>query len=235
MIDFYKIYNIIKSRTFQFGASSSDRRNSMSNADTITYILGGGFMKKASDGGQAFFRTIIGNRNTANVLICCFAMPHDQWQKGYDDDKDKILSVNRDSTLSFQNANLDNFLSQVSWADVIVFRGGSTKDLIDNLCRVHGWQNDLSGKTIVGSSAGAYMLASSYVVTDTTPQLASGLGLLPIVIATHYRSTFIHDGDSDKSRVFWDKVDDLMYAQADGRDVIALKEGDFTTLTRVNL
>lgn len=206
----------------------------MSKADTITYILGGGFMKKASDGGQAFFRAIIGDRKTANVLICCFAMLHDQWQKGYDDVKDKILSVNQDVALSFQNANLDDFLSQVTWADVIVFRGGSTKDLIDNLIKVHGFQNDLSGKTIVGSSAGAYMLASSYVVADTTPQLASGFGLLPIVIATHYRSTFIHDGDTDKSRVFWDKVDDLMNAQADGRDVITLKEGDFITLSRAS-
>ncbi len=234
MIDFYKIYNIIYNRTFQFGASSSDRRISMSNANTTTYVLGGGFMKKATDGGRAFFQAIIGNRNTANVLICCFAMPHDQWQKGYDDDSGKILSVNRGATLSFQNANLDDFLSQVSWADVIVFRGGSTKDLIDNLSKVQGWQNNLSGKTVVASSAGAYMLASSYVVTDTTPQLASGTGLLPIVIATHYRSTFIHDGDDDRSRVFWDKVDNLMNAQADGRDVIALKEGDFITLSRVN-
>lgn len=234
MIDFYKIYNFIKNKTFQSSASSSDRIISMGNENTTIYVLGGGFMKKTSDGGQAFFRAIIGNRNTANVLICCFAMPHDQWQKGYDDDKDKILSVNRGATLSFQNANLDDFLSQVSWADVIIFRGGSTNDLIDNLSKVNGWQNNLSGKTIVGSSAGAYMLASSYVVTDATPQLASGLGLLPIVIVTHYRSTFIHNGDADKSWVFWDKVDDLMNAQAEGRDVITLKEGDFTTLSRVD-
>lgn len=204
----------------------------MSNANTISYILAGGFMKKALDGGQAFFRALIGDRKTANVLICCFAMPQDQWQKGYDDDKDKILSVNRGATLSFQNANLVNFLSQITWADVIIFRGGSTQQLIDNLKKVQGWQNNLSGKTVVGSSAGAYMLASSYVVTESTPQLATGLGLLPIVIATHYRSTFIHDGDVDKSRTFWDQVDDLMDGQANGRDVITLKEGDFITLSR---
>lgn len=190
-------------------------------------------MKNAHDGGRAFFRAIIGDRKTANVLICCFAMPNDQWQKGFDDDRNKIQSVNSGAVLSFQNANLDNFLSQATWADVIVFRGGSTKDLIDNLKKVQGWQDNLSGKTIVGSSAGSYMLASSYVVTDKTPQLASGLGLLPIVIVTHYGSTFIHDGDVDKSRVFWDKVDDLMNTQAKNRDVVKLKEGDFIAITRV--
>ena len=203
----------------------------MSNAKTISYVLGGGFMKKAPDGGQAFFRAIIGDRKTANVLICCFAMPHDQWQAGYDDDRNKILSVNDGALLSFQNANLDNFVDQVAWADVIVFRGGSIKDLIDRLKKVQDWQDNLIGKTIVGSSAGAYMLSSSYVVTDTTLQLAPGLGLLPIVIVTHYRSTFIHDGDIDKSQAFWDDVDSLMRVHAKGRDVIALKEGDFITLS----
>jgi len=206
----------------------------MINTNTTSYVLGGGFMKKAPDGGQAFFRAIIGDRKTANVLICCFAMSPDQWQKSYDDDRNNILSANDGLSLSFQNANLDDFLSQVVWADVIVFRGGSAKDLIDNIKKVQGWQNNISGKTVVGSSAGAYMLASSYVVTDKTPQLTSGLGLLPIVIATHYRSTFIHDGDVDKSQVFWNKVDDLMNTHANGRDVITLKEGEFITLSRAN-
>lgn len=207
----------------------------MSNANIITYVLGGGFMKKTPDEGHAFYRAIIGDRKTANVLICCFAMPYDQWQTGYDEDRNKILSTNKEASLSFQNANLDNFVDQVAWADVIVFRGGSTDDLMNNLEKVQGWQNDLTGKTIVGSSAGAYMLSSSYVVTDTTPQLAPGLGLLPIVIATHYRSTFIHNGDTDKSQTFWDDVDSMMRGQADGRDVITLKEGEFTTLSNANL
>lgn len=207
----------------------------MSNADTITYVLGGGFMKKTPDEGYAFYRAIIGDRKTANVLICCFAMPYDQWQTGYDEDRNKILSNNKEASLSFQNANLENFVDQVAWADVIVFRGGSTYDLMDNLKKVQGWQNHLAGKTIVGSSAGAYMLSSSYVVTDTTPQLAPGLGLLSIVIATHYRSTFIHNGDTDKSHAFWDDVDNLMRTHANGREVITLREGDFITLSSTNL
>ncbi len=207
----------------------------MNNANTTKYVLGGGFMKRTPDEGYAFYRAIIGDRKTANVLICCFAMPRDQWEIGYDEDKNKILSTNNKASPSFQNANLDNFVNQVTWADVIVFRGGSTNDLMDNLKKVQGWQNNLTGKTIVGSSAGAYMLSSSYVMTDTTPQLAPGLGLLPIVIATHYRSTFIHNGDIDKSQTFWDNVDYLMRTQANGRDVIALKEGDFITLPSANL
>ncbi len=207
----------------------------MSNANTTMYVLGGGFMKKTPDEGYAFYRAMLGDRKTANVLICCFAMPLDQWETGYDEDRNKILTTNNEASLSFQNANLDNFVDQVTWADVIVFRGGSTNDLIDNLKKVQGWQNDLTGKTIVGSSAGAYMLSSSYVMTDTTPQLAPGLGLLPIVIATHYRSTFIHNGDIDKSQTFWDNVDYLMRTQANGRDVIVLKEGEFITLPSANL
>lgn len=203
----------------------------MSNKKTILYILGGGFMRKSPDGGQAFFRAIIEDRKTANILICCFAMPHDQWEIGYHADKNIISSVNDGVYLSFQNANLDDFVNQVAWADVIVFRGGSTNDLIDNLKKVQDWRNNLTGKTIVGSSAGAYMISSSYVITDSIPQLASGLGLLPIVIATHYRSTFIHNGDIDKSQTFWDNVDNLMRIQANGRDVVVLKEGDFITLS----
>jgi peptidase E len=188
-------------------------------------------MKKSSDEGRAFYRAIIGNRKTANVLICCFAMPYNQWQTGYNDDMNKILSINDGVSLSFQNANLDNFIDQVAWADVIIFRGGSISNLMDNLKKVQGWQDHLFGKTIVGSSAGAYVLSSSYVVTDTTPQLASGLGLLPIVIVTHYRSVFIHSGDIDTSKAFWDSIDNLMRTQANGRDVITLKEGEFINYT----
>jgi hypothetical protein len=78
------------------------------------------------------------------------------------------------------------------------------------------------------------MLSSNYVVTDATPQLAQGLGLLPIVIATHYRSTFIHNGDVDKSQIFWDDVDDLMKSNANGRNVVTLKEGSFIILSETN-
>ncbi|MDR2337491.1 MAG: Type 1 glutamine amidotransferase-like domain-containing protein [Deltaproteobacteria bacterium] len=191
-------------------------------------------MKKTPDNGSAFYRAIIGDRKTANVLICCFAMPFDKWQTGFEDDKRQITLFNDRVSLFFDNADLNNFIKQVAWANVIVFRGGSTKDLINRLAKVNGWQVNLSGKTIVGSSAGAYMLSSNYVVTDVTPQLAQGLGLLPIVIATHYRSTFIHNGDVDKSQIFWDDVDDLMKSNADGRNVVTLKEGSFIILSETN-
>lgn len=206
----------------------------MNKAHTITYVLGGGFMKKAPDTGRAFYRTIIGVRKTANVLICCFALPRDRWELRFDDEKNQILKFNDGSTLAFQNADPDRFIEQVAWADVVVFRGGSTKNLIDRLTKVENWQTNLAGKTIVGSSAGACMLSSIYVVTDAVPQLAPGLGLLPVVIATHYRSTFIHGEDVNKSEVFWDKVDSLMETLANERDVVTLVEGAFLTLSRTD-
>ena len=187
-------------------------------------------MKSSSDKGLAFFQAIIGDFKTANVLICCFAKPRERWQAAYDDNKKMIESVNNEAVLSFQNANQENFIDQVDWADVLVFLGGSTKDLIDKLRKAEGWEKNLTHKIVVGSSAGAYMLSWNYLITGSVPRLAPGLGLLPVVIATHYRSTFIHNGDIDKSRIFWDKVDKLMELEANGREVVVLKEGDFLIL-----
>ena len=220
---------------FQFLALSLHRRNTMNSLNVTRYILSGGFITKASDRGRAFYRAIIGDQiRNAKVLICCFALPRENWVAAFDDEKGRFQLFNGALTMHFQNADPSRFADQVAWADVIVFRGGSTKSLMDGLSDILGWQKNLSGKTVVGSSAGAHMLSSSYLVTDAGPQLATGLGLLPVVIATHYQSTFIHDGDIDKSRVFWDKVDSLLKSKAGGKDVLALKEGDFQIVASDN-
>ncbi|EKD44164.1 MAG: hypothetical protein ACD_71C00222G0023 [uncultured bacterium (gcode 4)] len=199
----------------------------INNKHTNTYILGGGYMKNVPDKGAAFYQAIIGNRTTANVLICCFAMSPDKWQEGFETDRDLITMFNGDTTLSFKCADMDSFTDQIDWADIIIFRGGSSQELIARLNNIQDWREHISHKTVVGASAGVYMLSSYYVVTDSMPRLTEGLGLLPIVVAAHYRSTFIHDGDINKSRIFWDEVDELMESQSEGRDIIKLREGEF--------
>lgn len=203
----------------------------MKKINKTKYILGGGFMKKAVDEGQKYYRAIVeGQPQETNILICCFALSHDKWDTAFVDEKDSIQFFNDKVLINFQNADPNRFVSQVLWANVIVFRGGSTKNLMELLSNMPNWHVNLAGKTIVGSSAGACMISSNYLVTDVTPQFAEGLGLLPIVIATHYRSTFIMKDDINVSCDFWDKVDDLAQLISNGKKVILLKEGSFDVM-----
>ena len=207
----------------------------MSDQDATIFILAGGFMKKTPDGGRAFYRAIVGERKTANVLICCFALPSDEWDSAFDDDRRSFSMFNEEVVLFFEKASPEGFIDQLSWADIVVFRGGSTQNLITSLRKIPGWETKLSGKTIVGSSAGAYMLCARYVATNAEAQLAPGLGILPALIATHYRSTFIHNGDTVASHSFWETVDALMESEAAGRIIVTLKEGEFLVLTEKDL
>jgi len=188
-------------------------------------------MDKATDGGRAFYQAIIGDKiRNANILVCCFALPRDKWVAKFMNQKDRTQFFNDGKTLNFKNADPCQFIDQVMWANIIMFCGGSTKSLMDILSRMPHWKDNLLGKTVVGSSAGAYILSSRYLVTDSVPQLAAGLGLLPVIIVAHYRSTFIADGDMDKAQAFWNKVDDLLRSNTDTGDMITLKEGQFQVI-----
>ena len=200
------------------------------------YILGGGYTSKAEDGGLRFYQSVIGERKSAKVLICAFAAEQEHYDQNFQDYREKLEEANPYVELEFKNADPEIFTKQINWADVIVYLGGQSSTLMEVLLDIPNWRTcNLSGKTVVGSSAGAYMLSKAYIETSEEAQLLSGFGFVPAIIVAHNRKARTSDdGVEDPRSEYWDEVDKLMSTQArdiPGMNVCLLREGEFITIT----
>lgn len=188
------------------------------------YILVGGYNSKAEDGGKTFAEELItGFVEPVKILICLFARPADAWSEKFTKEKNFFAHNVPHQHLEIKLAQINTFIDQVKWADCIYFHGGRTRILIDALQRADGWKNELKGKTIAGSSAGAHMLARfSYSPEDLT--VNKGLGILNVKVLTHYKSDF------NAPNVDWDKAYRELDDYGEKLRLIALQEGEFTVV-----
>ena len=83
-----------------------------------------------------------------------------------------------------------NFIEQLKQADALYVRGGSTPRLLGTLKKYPALEENLNGKTVAGSSAGAYAIGrySSFHDDESGGQIREGLGLLPLRVVCHYES-----------------------------------------------
>ncbi len=194
-------------------------------------ILTGGYISKASDGGAGFCHEIVKNiERPIHILECVFGLSEDFWDSALKKDIDLFHRAAPELDVNFILAKKDFFVKQIEEADVIYFRGGETQKMHDTLFKIQGWQNALNDKIVIGASAGAYILSSFYVHPSQSPELRNGFGLVKMKIVTHYRSTFLHKGDVDKSRVYWNTVDKIMKKQYPDIPSLKLREGEFEIL-----
>lgn len=194
-------------------------------------ILSGGYVSRAVDGGVAFCKEIIANPlKPTRVLECFFGLADNAWSSAMEKDQKMFNKMVPDVRLEFQIASWQSLVDQIKWADVIYFRGGETQKLYNYLNGISGWQEALIGKVVVGASAGAYILSELYVPALEPPSLKKGFGLIPVKIVTHYRSTFLHNGNKEESNLFWDQVDKIMDGADPKLEKIQLREGEFKVL-----
>lgn len=187
----------------------------------VKYILVGGFARKAPDGGRAFCEECVaGFLEPVKILVCAFAREPERWNETLA--KDTLFFKNNIPNVqcNFALATPENFLEQIAWADCIYFRGGQMPLLKKVLSTIPGWQTKLAGKTVVGASVGADLLAAyNYDVDALTTD--SGCGLINAKTITHYQS------DYHAPLIDWDKA--LAELKSFGKDlpIITLREGEF--------
>lgn len=78
-------------------------------------------------------------------------------------------------------------MEQLKWANVIHFRGGNTFKILETLKNYSEFKNNLAGKTILGSSAGALFLVENFYDQDYS-KIHRGLGIISINLITHDQS-----------------------------------------------
>ncbi|MCX6795223.1 MAG: Type 1 glutamine amidotransferase-like domain-containing protein [Candidatus Falkowbacteria bacterium] len=188
------------------------------------YILAGGYVHKAADGGKAFCEELVKGikRNPIKILDCVFARTRDCWEETLESDNFLLSKFIKNFQLDL--ALPEKFLEQIKESDVIFLKGGETEMLIEALKKDLGWQKELTGKVLAGTSAGAEMMAE-YYCDFIKPKAVKGFGLLPIKFVSHWQS-------SDYQDIDWDKALKKLKDHGEDLEIIKLKEGEFKVIEK---
>ncbi len=193
----------------------------------MKYILVGGYPKKAQDGGKHFAEELAkGFGEPVKILDCLFARPRENWEKAYAEDKEFFTKHLSDKRLEFQLADPSKFTEQVKWANSIYIRGGTSDRVLLELQKQSGdWRDELQGKTLAGSSAGAHTISKYYYGLDDL-EIGEGLGLVPVKVITHFRS------DYNAPNIDWDRAEQDLASYKEDLPIFKLAEGQFEVITR---
>lgn len=189
----------------------------------IKYILVGGYVHKAQDGGRAFCNELVRNidKKPVRILDCMFARKLDSWQESIE--RDKIFFSKFIKNFELKLADPDNFTKQVKNSDIIYLRGGYTSPLLESLKKDISWVKELDGKVLAGTSAGADAIAKYYCVLKTH-RVGDGLGLLPIKFIPHWKSDYSGDEVRD---IDWDSELKKLKEYKENLLIYTLAEGEY--------
>lgn len=151
------------------------------------FILHGGYTGESNEQNESFYKTIAESiPKNGKVLFIYFANT-DGIEEKFEEDKNRINSYLGDNFVSFVLAESSLLSKQLVESDVIYIRGGDTNLLKAELEKTPNFKDLLYGKTVAGSSAGAYVLSSLYY-SNSKDAVLSGFGCLPIRCACHFES-----------------------------------------------
>lgn len=189
------------------------------------FVLLGAKAEKTEGEGKSFVDEMVeGFDQPVRILVCLFARPEDSWQEVFEKDKFFFASkLNQKVLLTL--ADPACFVEQLKKTDVLYIRGGRTRKLIDTLEVCKGWEKELDGKTVAGSSAGVNFLGEKYYSLDDV-KVCDGLGVLPFKALVHYRS------DYNAPNIDWDRAYEELSATGSSAPVLTLAEGEFKVLER---
>ena len=190
------------------------------------YILVGGYIHKAPDGGRAFCEEIVKgvSHNPVRILDCLFARPKDSWGERFQDDKEFFSKHITDCVVEI--ASPDNFIDQLQNSDILFFQGGIPRQLMELLNTVGDWRKELDGKVVVATSGGADALCKYYGVGKTL-NVGEGLGLVPIKFIPHWKSDYHQTPSAD-----WDILLEKLKSHKEDLDIVTLREGEFHVIEK---
>lgn len=149
------------------------------------YILHGGFKEGLKQINDGFFREILNctARGRVNVLLVYFAT--DNGDEYYSEDIEQFVNNNLEKReLDFKKASVEEFESQVEWADVVYLHGGNSMKMLEKMEHFPDFGKKIVGKVVVGDSAGSNFL--SKVFYSKRNGACRGSGILPIKFIPHF-------------------------------------------------
>jgi peptidase E len=160
------------------------------------YILHGGFTRADNELNRSFFSEFGNNlKDGDKILLVLFASTNPYKEELFRDLVKRFNSHIHAANVSFTHATEADFEAQLLEASAVYIHGGNTPTLMTALKNYPNLKEKFSGKTIAGSSAGAYALAT-YCTAHTEEHFRKGLGILPIRLVCHFESAELPPSDT---------------------------------------
>jgi peptidase E len=154
------------------------------------FILHGGFTRIDNELNRTFYQEILRDvPEGGKILIVLFAVDNPNTNKNelFDSLAQKFTEQMSSKNILFTQATEVDFEQKLLEANAVYIHGGNTPTLLYVLKNYKNIKEKFEGKTIAGSSAGAYALAT-YGTAHTEDHMRQGLGILPIRLVCHSES-----------------------------------------------
>ena len=158
---------------------------------STTFVLYGGKTSIDSSANDEFFRQSIDlvEKNTIHIVLCYWARPRERWDALAERNKKSITKQTSKYVKFSITKDIADLYTQLEHADVLYVEGGEAELIEPYLPQLLGLKEKLQDKVYLGSSMGAFIVATHYVLS-LSPQKENtvhhGLGLLPISVLCHW-------------------------------------------------
>lgn len=192
------------------------------------YLLAGGNDRDYDQFGSSLSDLILSHNPNPKILDVFFAVdePRREYKtKAWDDWYTKFFG----DSVERQFAKTDSFISQIEWANVIYFHGGTTSLLVDAMAEYDQKSliKSFTNKIIVGSSAGANFL-TTVNHGMVSKEVQRGSGIVPVAIIVHFGVKKFDDDTYSLND--WQKIIGRVKAEAGDMPIILQPEGTFTSI-----
>ena len=155
------------------------------------FIFHGGTTQLDVESNRSFYREIIKDiPEGGTVLLVYFASRATDAETNEEkmkSDIERFQNQSEGKRLHFVMATREEFINQLSQADAMYIRGGSTAQLMEILRSYPDLKPYTEGKVLAGSSAGAYALSTFYD-SHYEDLVLEGLALAPVRVVCHCNS-----------------------------------------------
>jgi len=192
------------------------------------YILNSGSVGDYPDLATKFFGEMVkGLGNQPRLLICCFAIPREDWEEKFENDKTRTNFFPEGVSPVFELAFPDTFEEQIKNCDAMYIHGGD-----DHLLQYWLRQFDLpkiwDGKVIATNSASSHAVSTHFWTCDWRKTM-DGLGILPIRYLAHFKSAY--GGDDPRGPIDWEEALKELEGYGDASlPIHAVKEGEYVVI-----
>ena len=152
------------------------------------YILHGGYTSVDNEWNKSFYKELSKDLPEGGpFLLVYFASEDENVQKNFKQDRERIFASTSVKDLNIELAIKEDFSEKLKKASGVYLRGGDTSKLYATLTNFPEFKESLEGKTVAGSSAGAYVL-STYFFSNSRGKVFEGFGCVPVRTICHFES-----------------------------------------------
>jgi len=156
-----------------------------------TYVLHGGQTKIKSEDNEQFYGhfTDLVLKDRVKILLCYWAREKDNWVELFEKDKLFIKAQTKKKVDVILIDTIESLRNGLKDADVLYVSGGEENLLRPYMSQLGFLKDALKDKVYLGSSMGAFMVSTYYVLSFTSQDVGkvySGLGLIPYNSLCHW-------------------------------------------------